>query len=112
MGYYDGLGGVKTEGSTYDVACTLNLPAVLIVNGRGASLSVLAMIKGFLEYRRDSHICGVILNQVSPMISRRLKNLIEQELGDSCVWLCAEDGGTVSGQPPSGAGLCRERSRH
>ena len=81
MGYYDGLGGVKTEGSTYDVACTLNLPAVLIVNGRGASLSVLAMIKGFLEYRRDSHICGVILNQVSPMISRQLKNLIEQELG-------------------------------
>ena len=81
MGYYDGLGGVRTEGSTYDVACTLNLPAILIVNGRGASLSVLAMIKGFLEYRRDSHICGVILNQVSPMISRQLKNLIEQELG-------------------------------
>lgn len=81
MGYYDGLGGVRTEGSTYDVACTLNLPAVLIVNGRGASLSVLAMIKGFLEYRRDSHICGVILNQVSPMICRQLKDLIEQELG-------------------------------
>lgn len=80
MGYYDGLGGIRTEGSTYDVARTLDLPAVLVINGRGASLSVVAMIKGFLEYRQDSHICGVILNQVSPMISRQLKDLIEQEL--------------------------------
>lgn len=80
MGYYDGLGGVRTEGSTYDVACTLDLPAVLIVSGRGASLSVLAVIKGFLEYRQNSHICGVILNQISPMIYRQLKDLIEQEL--------------------------------
>lgn len=80
MGYYDGLGGIRTEGSTYDVARTLNLPAVLIISGRGASLSVLAMIKGFLEYRQDSHICGVILNQISPVIYGQLKNLIRQEL--------------------------------
>lgn len=81
MGYYDGLGGVRTEGSTYEVACTLNMPSVLIVGCKGASLSVLAMIKGFLEYRRDSHIKAVILNQVSPMIYGQLKPLIEQELG-------------------------------
>lgn len=81
MGYYDGLGGVRTEGSTYEVACTLNMPAVLIVGCKGASLSVLAMIKGFLEYRKDSHIKAVILNQISPMIYGQLKPLIEQELG-------------------------------
>ena len=81
MGYYDGLGGVCTEGSTYEVACTLNMPVVLIVGCKGASLSILAMIKGFLEYRRDSHIKGVILNQISPMIYGQLKPLIEQELG-------------------------------
>lgn len=81
MGYYDGLGGVRTEGSTYEVACTLNMPVVLIVGCKGASLSILAMIKGFLEYRRDSHIKGVILNQISPMIYGQLKPLIEQELG-------------------------------
>lgn len=79
MGYYDGLGGVRTEGSTYDVARTLDLPAVLIVNGRGAGLSVLALLKGFAEYRSDSRICGVILNQVSPMIYRSLAERIEQE---------------------------------
>lgn len=80
MGYYDGLGGIRTDGSTYDVACTLELPAVLIVNCRGASLSVLAMIRGFLEYREDSHIQAVILNQASPMIFGQLKPLIEEEL--------------------------------
>lgn len=80
MGYYDGLGGIRTEGSTYDVARTLNLPSILIVNCRGASLSVLAAIRGFLEYRKDSRICGVILNRISPMIYEQLRILIEQEL--------------------------------
>ncbi len=80
MGYYDGLGGIRTEGSTYDVARTLDLPAILIVNCRGASLSVLATVRGFLEYQKDSHICGVILNQISPMIYGQLRMLIEQEL--------------------------------
>lgn len=81
MGYYDGLGGIRTQGSTYEVACTLNLPAVLVVGCKGASLSILAMIKGFLDYREDSHIKAVILNQISPMIYGQLKPLIEQELG-------------------------------
>ena len=81
MGYYDGLGGICTEGSTYEAACTLDMPAVLIVGCRGASLSILAMIKGFLSYRPDSHIRAVILNQISPMIYQQLKPLIERELG-------------------------------
>ena len=81
MGYYDGLGGVSTEGSTYDVARTLSIPSVLIVNSRGASLSILATIKGFLSFREDSKIRAVILNQVSPMIYAQLKPLIEQKLG-------------------------------
>ncbi len=81
MGYYDGLGGVRTEGSTYEVAQVLDAPVILIVNARGASLSLLALIRGFLEFRKDSHIRGVILNQASPMIYGQLKPLIESELG-------------------------------
>ena len=81
MGYYDGLGGIRTEGSTYDVAAALAIPAILIVSCRGASLSILAMIKGFLEYRPDSRIKAVILNQISPMIYGQLKPLIEEKLG-------------------------------
>ena len=77
MGYYDGLGGTKVQGSTWDVARTLGIPAV---DGRGASLSIVAMIKGFLDYQADSQIRGVILNQVSPMLYGPLKARIEEEL--------------------------------
>ncbi|MCD8249576.1 MAG: cobyrinate a,c-diamide synthase [Lachnospiraceae bacterium] len=81
MGYYDGLGGVCTQGSTYEVACVLDFPTVLIVPCRGASLSILATVRGFLDYRGDSHIRAVILNQISPMIYTQLKPLLEEELG-------------------------------
>lgn len=44
------------------------------------SVSMVAQIKGFLEYREESGIQGVILNQISPMLYQRMKNLIEEEL--------------------------------
>ncbi len=36
-------------------------PVILVVDGKGSSLSLAAQIKGFLDYQKDSHICGVIL---------------------------------------------------
>lgn len=80
MGYYDGLGGISTTGSAYDLACVTETPVVLIVNARGMSLSVLPYIKGFLTYRQDSHICGVIFNQMSAMLYPRMKKIVEEEL--------------------------------
>ncbi len=80
MGYYDGLAGISDQGSAYDVAVKTDTPAVFIVNCKGMSLSVVPYIKGFLEYRADSHICGVILNQISPMLYGRMKELIESQL--------------------------------
>lgn len=80
MGYYDGLGGISTEASAYDLARVTRTPAVLIVNTKGMSLSVLAQIKGFLEYREHSQIQGVILNQMSPMIYQEVRQLIEEQL--------------------------------
>ena len=38
-------------------------------------MSLAAYIKGFAEYRKDSHIKGVILNQMSPMLYPRMKEL-------------------------------------
>ena len=80
MGYYDGLGGISAEASAYDLARVTRTPAVLIVNTKGMSLSVLAQIKGFLEYRENSQIQGVILNQMSPMIYQEVRRLIEEQL--------------------------------
>lgn len=80
MGYYDGLGGISDRAGAYDLARVTKTPAVLIVNTKGMSLSILALIKGFLEFREDSQIRGVILNQISPMIYGELKELIESQL--------------------------------
>lgn len=81
MGYYDGLGGNSTEGSTYEVARVTDTPVILIVDGKGASVSLAAMIRGIAQYREDSNIVGVILNRVSPGYYDRLKSLIEEECG-------------------------------
>ena len=83
MGYYDGVGGISTMASAYDLADTTDTPVILIVNSKGMSLSLLAYIKGFLEYKKDSHIKGVIFNQMSPMLYPRMKEAVEKELGIS-----------------------------
>ena len=63
MGYYDGLGGTSVEASAYHLAQMTETPVVLVMDARGMSLSVLAELKGFLEFRKDSRIRGVIFNQ-------------------------------------------------
>lgn len=80
MGYYDGLAGKSVEGSTYEIASTLKAPVILIVNGKGLSVSMAALIKGMLDFRKDNQIKGIILNQVSPKYYDNIKELIEKEV--------------------------------
>lgn len=78
MGFYDGI-ATSTKASAYDVARITKTPAILIVDAKGASVSIAALIKGFKEYRKDSSIAGVIFNRLSPMMYSRMKELIETE---------------------------------
>lgn len=73
MGYYDGLGAATEEASTFKVAEALGAPAVLIINSRGQSLSALATLKGFLDFKAESGIKGVIFNQMSEHVYNLLK---------------------------------------
>lgn len=81
MGFYDGVGGITETASSYELAKVTDTPVILVVNAKGMSLSVIPLIKGFLQYRKDSHIQGVILNQTTKMTYQLLKEPIEQELG-------------------------------
>ncbi|MEF9952083.1 MAG: cobyrinate a,c-diamide synthase [Clostridium sp.] len=85
MGYYDGLGGISTESSTYDIARKTNTPSILVVNARGKSISILAEIKGYLEYMEDSNIQGVILNNMSKSLYPGIKSLIENGFSIKCL---------------------------
>lgn len=81
MGFYDGLAGISTKASAYDVANVTNTPVLLIVNAKGMSVSLIPHILGFLQYRKDHQIKGVILNQVSKMLYQEWKPRIEEECG-------------------------------
>ncbi|MGN1347121.1 MAG: cobyrinate a,c-diamide synthase [Eubacteriales bacterium] len=77
MGYYDGTGADGTENSTYTVARETRTPVVLVVNGKGAAASLLAVMDGFLHFVDDSRICSVIFNNVTAMTFANLKRLTE-----------------------------------
>lgn len=77
MGYYDGLAGISAEASSWHLARATETPAVLLLDGRGKSVSLLAEIKGFFELEKESQIRGVILNRISGMIYPQLKERIE-----------------------------------
>ena len=81
MGYYDGLGLTSTRASTYEVARETQSPVVLVVNARGAALSALAAVEGFLHFAPDSGIRGVILNGCSAMSYGPLARELENRLG-------------------------------
>ena len=53
-------------------------PSVLILDCKGASVSLAAQVKGFADFVDNSNIRGVILNRLSPMLYERLKPVIEK----------------------------------
>lgn len=91
MGYYDGVGGTTTMASSYELSKVTKTPVVLIVDAKGASVTLAATIRGIMEYKKDSRIAGVILNRVSPMFYSRLKQVIETECGILVLGYLPED---------------------
>ncbi|MBQ6545899.1 MAG: cobyrinate a,c-diamide synthase [Lachnospiraceae bacterium] len=78
MGYYDGLGAAEDTASTYRVAAALDAPAVLVLDARGQSLSAIAVLEGFLKFRPDSRIRGVIFNRMSERVFLSLQKEVER----------------------------------
>lgn len=77
MGLFDGRIGTDGFGSTAHVARLLGAPVLLVVDTRGHSASLAALLHGFRTYRPDVRIAGVILNQVG-------SDRHEQVLRDAC----------------------------
>ena len=101
MGYYDGLGLTSTRASTYELAQKTVSPVVLVVNARGAALSVLASVRGFLDFLPDDRICGVILNGCTAMTYAPLARVLERPPWRQGVRLSAESAGLRAEKPPS-----------
>ncbi len=59
MGYYDG-----SSGSAYSVGQLTDTPAVIVIDCKGMSDSIGAVMKGFLTFRDPSNIAGFIFNRL------------------------------------------------
>ena len=81
MGFYDGLGGTTTKASTWEVADTADIPVVLVVQAKGTSVTLAAQIAGLVGFRKNSHICGVLLNQCTHAMFEMLAPMLERETG-------------------------------
>lgn len=68
MGLFDGRiedhFRLPARGSTGQVAQLLGAPVILVVDGRGQSQTIAAVLHGFSTIQRDVRIGGVILNRV------------------------------------------------
>ncbi|MCA1405309.1 cobyrinate a,c-diamide synthase [Ensifer sp. IC3342] len=62
MGLHDGAADGK--GAPADLAATLGLAVVLVVDCARMSHSVAALVRGYADYRDDIRVAGVILNKV------------------------------------------------
>ena len=80
MGYYDGV-GTGREASAYELAAATDTPVVLVVDGRGAGLSLGAVLKGIADFRADSHVAGFIVNRIKPMVYDHFKGAWEAASG-------------------------------
>jgi len=80
MGYYDGLG---TDGlySSYHLARFTGTPAILVADCKGVSLTLAATVKGAADFRDDSNIKGVILNNANEKSFPMYREMIERETG-------------------------------
>lgn len=63
MGMFDGYSRMK--GSSADVAMTLDIPVILLVNAASTAYSVAATIFGFRNFMPEVKIAGVIFNRVA-----------------------------------------------
>ena len=72
MGYYDGLGGVSAAASAWHTADVLDLPVLLVVRPKGASLTLAAQLQGLKAFRTPHHIAGVLLTDCTEMLYKLL----------------------------------------
>ncbi|MDR1202388.1 MAG: cobyrinate a,c-diamide synthase [Tannerellaceae bacterium] len=62
MGLFDGYD--KMKGSSAEIAETLGLPVVLVVNAKSTAYSVAPLLYGFKNFYKGIHIIGLIFNFV------------------------------------------------
>ena len=77
MGLFDGYD--RDKGSSAEIAQVLDIPVVLVVDAKSAAYSMAPLLSGFMNFRKDVHIAGVIYNKVG---SERHYQMLQQVCDD------------------------------
>ncbi len=89
MGLFDGAAG--GGGSTADLAATIGLPVVLVVDAKSQGQSAAAIVKGFAEFQDGCRISGVIFNRVASESHAAIVTDAVQPLGIPVLGTVSED---------------------
>lgn len=82
MGLFDGYD--RDKGSSAEVARVLGLPVVLVVDAKSAAYSMAALLSGFVNFRKDVRISGVIFNRVGSARHFAILQQVCEDLGIEC----------------------------
>lgn len=82
MGMFDGFDGMR--GSSADLARTLDIPVVLLINAKSTAYSVAATIYGFTRFCPDIKVSGVIFNRVASQNHYSFLNKACEDIGIEC----------------------------
>ncbi len=96
MGFFDGAG---ENYSSYQMAVDMDIPVVLVIDCKGMSMSVGAVMKGFLTYKEVNPIKGFIFNRLPKSLEEMAKRL------------CSDMGAEYLGRLPPNASFYI-KSRH
>ena len=78
MGLFDGA--LDGTGSTGDLAASLGLSVLLVVDAARQSQSIAALVSGFANWRADVPIAGIILNNVASEKHQKILRLALNQL--------------------------------
>ena len=82
MGLFDGY--ERDRGSSAAIGRVLDIPVVLVVDAKSAAYSTAALISGFVNFRKDVRIVGVIFNRVGSARHFEMLRQVCDDLGVEC----------------------------
>ena len=83
MGLFDGFD--REQGSSYEIARVLDIPVVLVVDAKSAAYSMAALLSGFIHFRKDVRIAGVIFNKVGSEKHFQMLQQVCDDLSIACL---------------------------
>ena len=89
MGLFDGYD--RDKGSSAEIAQVLDIPVVLVVDAKSAAYSMAPLLSGFINFKKDVQIAGVIFNKVGSERHYQMLQEVCSDVGIECFGYLPKD---------------------